>query len=277
MAKEGYMVKLLITIGKTVGFFTLWGIAMMGFAFQSIREPAFIRENGAFLRLWWELLPFLGIALATFIFIVIIEKNSVKVSILTDFGKNSLYGLVLGIVWLGFVILILFLTGHYRPGNINYVPYFNIWLISVFINVVMQEYLVRGYLFSLFNKEYNLIIAIAVTTVLFTLMHGGAFESGIIAVLNVVTMSVFVSLLLVFTRSLLAPIIAHFIWNSIGCLVLGVVSLADDYPNLISPIMTGNNIITGRNTKIEGSIIVLIVNIFLIAFLLFGLRKPDKI
>lgn len=271
------MVKLLIAIGKTVGFFTLWGIAMIGIAFQSVREPVFIRENKAFLRLWWELLPFFGVFLATFVFMVIIEKKSVKVPILTNFGQNIVYGFVLGIVWLGSVILILFLTGHYRLGSINYVPYFGIWLISVFINTVMQEYFIRGYLFSLFNKEYGLIIAITVTTVLFTAMHGGAFESGIIAVINVITMSVFVSLLLVFTKSLLAPIIVHFIWNSIGCFVLGIVSLADDYPNLFNPVLTGNNIITGGNTKIEGSIIVLFVNIFLISFLLLMLRKSTKI
>ncbi|WP_243122859.1 CPBP family glutamic-type intramembrane protease [Haloimpatiens lingqiaonensis] len=103
-----------------------------------------------------------------------------------------------------------------------------------------------------------------VSTLIFTTLHGGAFEVGIIAVLNVLTMSIFVSLLLVYTNALIAPIIVHFIWNAVGCLYLGGVSLADDYPNLWNCTFTGSKLITGGIAKIEGSIIVLAMNIIMI-------------
>lgn len=68
--------------------------------------------------------------------------------------------------------------------------------------------------------------------------------------------------------------IMHFLWNGIGALVLGGVSLADDYPNLYITAFTGNDILSGGSCKIEGSIIVLFVNIILIAF--FGYLKNKQ-
>ncbi|MDF2872604.1 MAG: amino terminal protease family [Anaerocolumna sp.] len=63
------------------------------------------------------------------------------------------------------------------------------------------------------------------------------------------------------TESLLAPIIIHFIWNAVGAIILGGVSLADDYPSLINTTLSGNQLISGGIYKMEGSIVVLILNI----------------
>ena len=49
----------------------------------------------------------------------------------------------------------------------------------------MQELLVRGYLYQMIKTKHNIIAATIVSTALFTFMHGGAFEAGIIPVLNV--------------------------------------------------------------------------------------------
>ena len=56
---------------------------------------------------------------------------------------------------------------------------------------------------------------------------------------------------------------AHAIWNVIGAIVLGGVSLADDYPSLYSMVALGNKLLSGGDYKIEGSIVVLIINIVL--------------
>jgi len=103
-------------------------------------------------------------------------------------------------------------------------------------------------------------------------MHGGAFEAGIIPVLNVVSMSILVTLLLEYTGTIVAPIIAHFAWNTIGAIILGGVSLASDYPNLLNSTFQGNPLLSGGIYKLEGSIIVLVVNLILITFL-FILHK----
>ncbi|MCI9077222.1 MAG: CPBP family intramembrane metalloprotease, partial [Dorea sp.] len=129
------------------------------------------------------------------------------------------------------------------------------------------------YLYQMLKQKHNIIVAAIVTTILFTALHGGAFEAGIIPVLNVLTMSLLMIVVLEYSGSIIAPIIMHFLWNGIGALVLGGVSLADDYPNLFVTTFTGSDILSGGICKIEGSIIVLIVNVILIAFFIFIQKK----
>ncbi len=198
---------------------------------------------------------------------VAIDKKSITVPLFKNPLKNAILGLILGIVWIGGTTLPLYLSGHLVLGNRNEISYLAVWFVAVLLNATMQEYLMRGYLFALLKDKYNLIVATAVTTIIFTAMHGGAFEAGAVAVFNVVTMSVFVSLLLIYTESLLAPIIVHFIWNAAGRLVFGVVSLADDYPCLWNGAISGNEFISGGAAKLEGSIVVSIANSLLIVLL----------
>ncbi|MDO5784930.1 MAG: CPBP family intramembrane metalloprotease, partial [Eubacteriales bacterium] len=126
---------------------------------------------------------------------------------------------------------------------------------------VMQELLVRGYLYQMIKKNFNTVAAAIVSTALFTLAHGGAFEAGVIPVLNVLTMSLFMTALLEYTGTLCAPICVHFLWNGIGSILLGGVSLADDYPHLLNMAFDGNVLLSGGACKIEGSIVVLILNV----------------
>ena len=264
------------TIGKGVGFFILWLTSIAVIAVPAIGEPSFLHGNPALLRLWWELLPMLGVFIATAIFILGIERNKIRIPILNNPVKNIAMGLVLGCIWLGAVMVFLFLIGVFAVAGKNDVSYLPIWFFAVLLNVIMQNYLVRGYLFELFREKYNTVTAVIITTILFMAMHGGAFEAGAVAVINVVTMSVFVSLLLIYTKSLLAPIIAHFIWNSVGRLIFGVVSLADDYPNLWNSSLTGNDLLSGGLFKIEGSVVVLVMNVMLIVFMAYLLRTRGR-
>ena len=65
--------------------------------------------------------------------------------------------------------------------------------------------------------------------------------------------------------SIIAPTTMHFLWNGVGALVLGGVSLAEDYPHLLVTSFSGAPLLSGGACKIEGSLIVLLVNVSLIA------------
>ena len=101
------------------------------------------------------------------------------------------------------------------------------------------------YLYQLLKQRHSLAAAVIVTTALFTLMHGGAFEAGPLPVLNVLTMSLLMTVVLEYTGSIIAPTVMHFIWNGVGALVLGGVSLADDYPHLLNMAVSGSPILSG--------------------------------
>lgn len=263
------MRKLIITVLKTVIF-------IMGWAILISFTPDLQTKNNALLRLWWEFTPLAVVVLLSVIFILVIERGKVKIPVGYGFLKNTLIGIVLGAFWLGSVIAVLLFTKTMNIHRQNNIDYIWVWILASLLNVAMQELLVRGYLYQLWKQKYNVIVATVLSTILFTAMHGGAFEAGIIPVLNVVSMSVFVTLLLEYTGTIIAPVIAHFIWNTVGAIIFGSVSLADDYPNLLESTFQGNSLISGGIYKIEGSIIVLAVNLILITYV-FVLKKRNSI
>ncbi len=183
------------------------------------------------------------------IFVSLIEKGKIKIPLASRFFKNSLIGVGIGFLWFGSVIAILLLTKTMQIQGQNMIDY--IWILASLLNSVMQELLMRGYLYQLWKQKYNVTVATVCTTILFSAMHGGAFEAGIIPVLNVVSMSILVTLLLEYTGTIVAPIIAHFIWNTIGAIILGGVSLASDYPNLLNSTFQGNPLISEASIKLK--------------------------
>ncbi len=90
-------------------------------------------------------------------------------------------------------------------------------------------------------------------------------------------MSLFVTAVLEYTESLIAPIVIHFLWNGVGAIILGGVSLAEDYPHMFNMVISGNSLLSGGNCKIEGSIVVLFVNLILMFGFVVAKRKGIKI
>lgn len=203
------------------------------------------------------------------------RKETGKIKSFRNPVRGFRVGIIGGIFWLGCIVIILLLLGVIKFDGSNHVAMLPIWILAATLNVVMQELLIRGYLYQLIKQKHNVIAATIVTTVLFTALHGGAFEAGVIPVLNVVTMSLLMTSVLEYTGSLIAPVVMHAIWNVIGAIILGGVSLADDYPHLLNAIFVGNNILSGGSCKIEGSIVVFVVNILMICCI-FIVRNRKK-
>ena len=256
--------KMASTIIKFIGFFLGWAVLTSILPLSSSGEPAIW-------RLWAEIKPLLVIIAFTLIF-WLIERKNVELDLFDNPVKGMVLGVITGIVWLAVPVLVMYIAKIIHFDGTNSIKLFPVWLSAAFLNVIMQELLVRGYLYQMIKQKHNIVAATIVVTVLFTALHGGAFEAGVVPVLNVLTMSLLMTVVLEYSGSIIAPTIMHFLWNGIGALVLGGVSLADDYPNLLITSFTGNEILSGGVCKIEGSIIVLFVNMILI-FLFMFLKK----
>lgn len=259
------MKKAAITVIKFIGFFLGWALLTSILPLSSSEDPAIW-------RLWAEIMPLLAMIAFTLIF-WLIEKKNVKLHLFDNPVKGMALGVITGIVWLAIPVLIMYIAKIIHFDGTNSINLFPVWMLAAFLNVIMQELLVRGYLYQMIKQNYNIAVAMIVTTILFTLLHGGAFEAGVIPVLNVFTMSLLMTVVLEYSGSIIAPTIMHFLWNGIGALVLGGVSLADDYPNLFITTFTGNEILFGGVCRIEGSIIVLFVNVGLTALFMFLKNK----
>lgn len=262
------MKKAAITVIKFIGFFLGWALLTSILPLSSSEDPAIW-------RLWAEIMPLLAMIAFTLIF-WLIEKKNVKLHLFDNPVKGMALGVITGIVWLAIPVLIMYIAKIIHFDGTNSINLFPVWMLAAFLNVIMQELLVRGYLYQMIKQNYNIAVAMIVTTILFTLLHGGAFEAGVIPVLNVFTMSLLMTMILEYSGSIIAPTIMHFLWNGIGALVLGGVSLADDYPNLFITTFTGNEMLSGGVCKIEGSIIVLFVNVGLTALFMFLKNKQGE-
>ena len=230
-------------------------------------------DSAVIWRFWAELIPLVSIIALTLIF-WLIDKRKTRLHLTEKLVNNIILGCVTGAVWLGVSVGILAIIGVVHIDGRNQISMLWLWMISAFLNTVMQEMLVRGYLYQMLKSNYNIGIAVIVSTGLFTFAHGGAFEAGILPVLNVITMSLFVTAALEYTDSLIAPIVIHFLWNGVGAIILGGVSLAEDYPHLFNMVISGNSILSGGSCKIEGSIIVLLMNlIFMVGFIMANKKK----
>ena len=218
--------------------------------------------NPAIWRFGAELFPLLWTLLFTGVFLYM-EKGKVKIPVFQNLAKGSAVGFVTGAVWLGMSVGLLTLFGSLHITAKNEVGWLGLWIISAFLNTVMQEFLVRGYIYQLLKKEYSVVPAAIVSTVLFTFMHGGTLEAGLVPVLNVVTMSLFMTALYEREKTIAAPILCHAVWNIIGAIILGGVSLADDYPSLFTMKAAGNALLSGGEYRIEASVVVLALNILL--------------
>ncbi len=263
------MKKLLLTIFKGIIFFIGWALLV-----SFISAPN--NENPAVWRFWAELIPFLCMVAVSFLF-WLIEKRKICILPVSNPITNCITGVVGGVVWLGASFIILVGTGTLKLAEHTAVSMLWLWIFSALLNTVMQELLVRGYLYQMIKSNYNVAAAACVSSALFTLLHGGAFEAGLIPVLNVLSMSVLMTVVLEYTASLITPIIMHFLWNSIGAVILGGVSLAEDYPHVFTSIFQGSTLLSGGACKMEGSIVVFFINIILIGIFIMLIKKKARV
>lgn len=250
------MKKFLLTTLKLLVFFIGWAVT-------AGLLPVPCENDPVLWRFFAELIPFAVLAVFTAVFIIA-EKGEVKIPCLRSFVKAAVSGTLTGALWIGAAVGIMLFTGisSITKGSTDISP---MWFVSAFINVCMQELLIRGYIYQLLKTKYDLPAAVIFTTLLFTAMHGGAFEAGAVAVINVVTMSLFASAIYEAEGNIFAPIAAHAVWNLLGALVIGGVSLAEDYPHIYEFTSNGSKLLSGSGYKIEASIIVTMLNIILAA------------
>lgn len=265
--REVYCMKKVLSVSiKTIIFFVGWAICV---SVIPIPDTA----SAVIWRFWAELIPLLSVIAITLIF-WLADQKKIRLHLTGKPVYNIILGGVTGKIWLGASVGILSILGVVQIEGKNQIAMLWLWLLAAFLNTVMQEMLVRGYLYQMIKSNGSIAAAIIVSTGLFTFAHGGAFEAGILPVLNVITMSLFMTAVLEYTGSLIAPIVIHFLWNGVGAIILGGVSLAEDYPHLFDMTIHGNPILSGGSCKIEGSIIVLFMNLaFLIGFVAAKKRK----
>lgn len=257
---------LIVNIYKTLFFFDL-SIVLVYYL------PDIKTENSALLNLWREGIFLIVMIVFTVFFIRAVERKRLKVFNFKNKMRHYSIGLLSGVIPLGITVSVLFAFKMLKLSGTNKISHIALWLLAILFNAVATELLLRGYLFRLYRKFYNLPVVVAVITLLFISLNIYIFSDGIIYAVNMLLMNIMLCLLAEYSYSLLAPITAHFFYNALSSFLFGSYSISEEYPVLLKAAFSGNKYLSGGDMKLEGSIIMLIANLALCAFFIIKLKK----
>lgn len=140
--------------------------------------------------------------------------------------------------------------------------------LALFVPAAIHEELVyRGYLLQK-PARLNLVASVAVTSVLFALVHGGNPSVGKLALVNIFLAGILLAMAWVWRRNLWIPIGIHIAWNIFSGPVLG-----HEVSGLVLPgtvmktVDPGPAILTGGTFGIEASIFLTLAELGAILFI----------
>lgn len=181
-----------------------------------------------------------------------------------------LVGLLIGALMFTLALLISLATGAIEI-SIN-PKGFNFLIILFFLAFVVQgaaeEFLVRGFLMVSIARDYRAAVAIAVSSVAFSIMHIGNTGFGIIAFINITLVGILLGVYIFKRGNILGACAIHTAWNFVQGNIFGVsVSGMSSMPSVfLVEADEGLKVLNGGSFGIENSLpatLVLIVFIFL--------------
>lgn len=202
----------------------------------------------------------LGTLLVIWLFMKYLDKEHfMKVGFDT---KNRLNEFLVGIVIGAFIMTAGYLLLQFL-GEINFervIFDFKEIIISIFLFIivaVMEELLMRGYILKNLMISYNKYVALIVSSVLFSLMHGFNPNIDLFALTNIFLAGILLGISYIHTKNLWFPIALHLSWNLFQTILGFNVSGQKTY-SLIEFGITENNLLNGGEFGFEGSILSLI-------------------
>lgn len=174
--------------------------------------------------------------------------------------------LILGLL-LGFVIM---LTGFLSLLLINEISiqsiHFNLTELllngGLFICVaISEEILCRGYMLSNLMKSYNKYVALAISALLFSLLH---IANDFISILNLFDLfiaGILLGICYIFTQRLWFAIALHFSWNFFQGTIFGFNVSGNDHYSLLQINYSNPSIWNGGGFGFEGSVLSIVFQV----------------
>lgn len=260
------MKNLIVNIYKTLFFFDL--AIVIAYYIPNIKT-----ENQALLDLWREGIFLAVMIIFTALFLKFAEHGTLKVFNTKNKLRHYSIGLLTAIIPLGITVAALWLLKMLTFSGTSKAEHIILRLLSLLFNIVATELLLRGYLFRLYRKYYSIPVTTAVITALFISLNLYMLSDGVIYTVNMLIMNITLCLVAEYTRSVLAPVTAHFIYNAVSSLVFGSFEASETFLPLLNVSFSGNKYLSGGDMKLEGSAIMLCVNIAMCIYFAVRLYK----
>ena len=199
-------------------------------------------------------------------------------------GKMRMMGIGWTVAAVNFlaIIVCLFLCGYYRIVTVEFDVASQLSWLSLFLLVgVVEEVVFRGILFRLITDKWNIAVGLTTSSLLFGLARLGNPGATLWAALAIALASgCLFGMAYAYHQTIWVPIGMHWAWNYLeggvfGCAVSGTPL---DYRPLITPGISGSDILTGGAFGPEASIICVALGIVLsIVYTVLYIKKKEKL
>jgi len=198
--------------------------------------------------------------------------------------KKYLSGFANGIGMNVSIVLILAILGLIKQGSenltatgLNAIGGVLVFLFAFIIQGASEEILTRGWMFQVIGARYKPWIGVIITSIAFSLMHSGNDGAGIFAGINIFLVAILLSLFVMKDGSLWGACGWHSAWNWTLGNVFGLsVSGNSEKVSIFNLTTTGNELITGGEFGVEGSLILTLLLTSMIVFIALYLIRKDK-
>ncbi|NQJ69260.1 CPBP family intramembrane metalloprotease [Streptococcus suis] len=255
----------LMAVAETVGYF----------AFMPL---FFIFIDNAFVTLSLELLAFAFISLAIILWARFVEKSPWLGLGMTKKGafKDFILGWGIGAAMLITCVLLMWGFGAIRISSVQFSPQlfgeFLVLVLAWSVQGTTEELLTRGWMFSSLSAKHNIPVGILVSSLFFTFLHLGNDGLSLIPLLDLTLFAILACLVMLKTGNLWVISGIHAAWNCFqGNVFAFPVSGSQAGQAFISVNTSGPDWLSGGAFGVEGSVISLIVQGLMIAWLIYDL------
>ena len=199
-------------------------------------------------------------------------------------GKTRMMGIGWAVSVVNFlaIIVCLFLCGCYRIVNVEFDVASQLSWLSLFLLVgVVEEVIFRGILFRLIADKWNIAVGLTTSSLLFGLAHLGNPGATLWAALAIALASGWLfGMAYAYHQTIWVPVGMHWAWNYLeggvfGCAVSGTPL---DYRPLITPKISGTDLLSGGAFGPEASIICVAIGIGIsIVYTVLYIKKKKKL
>ena len=258
-----------------VTLFDLAGIAIVSlvteFSFEEyISDTALLMENKMMLLM-------MICQLAGTIFTVWLFQRFINREAFTSIGlefsgykDDFISGLLIGfgLIVIGFGILLIFNFISIASLQFSFID--QLFYLCLFAVVSLNEEIaMRGYILQNLSSSFNKYIALALSSLVFMVMHIGNPNMSAIPLFNLFLAGLFLGIYCIHRKNLWFPIGAHFTWNYFQGPVLGFEVSGNVVDSIFIQSLAGSDLITGGQFGFEGSII-------LTTFMIIGIIYLDR-
>ena len=199
-------------------------------------------------------------------------------------GKARMMGVGWAVSVVNFlaIIVCLFLCGCYRIVNVEFDVASQLSWLSLFLLVgVVEEVIFRGILFRLIADKWNIAVGLTTSSLLFGLAHLGNPGATLWAALAIALASGWLfGMAYAYHQTIWVPVGMHWAWNYLeggvfGCAVSGTPL---DYRPLITPRISGTDLLSGGAFGPEASIICVAIGIGIsIVYTMLYVKKKKRL